>query len=74
MMMMMMMMMIMWYNGDGDGDCDGELVIIDLEIIFVLNFSRKSTFAVTGPTALCFVVPVTATTVMTGKKEWSCLN
>ena len=64
MMMMMMMMMMMSYNGDDDGD--GELVIIGLKNYLCSNLSRKSTFAVTGSTALCSVVPVTATTVMTG--------
>ena len=53
-------------DGDGNGDSDGELVFIGLITTLVLNFSRKSTIAVTGSTALCSVVPVTATTLMTG--------
>ena len=53
-------------DGDGNGDSDGELVFIGLITTLVLNFSRKSTIAVTGSTALCSVVPVTASTVMTG--------
>ena len=60
------MIMIMMMVTDGDGDSDGELVLINLIITLVLNFSRKSTIAVTGSTALCSVVPVTATTLMTG--------
>ena len=53
-------------DGDDDDDSDGELVFINRIITLLLNFSRKSTIAVTGSTALCSVVPVTATTLMTG--------